>query len=233
MPIPILMYHQIDKPAGRGSPFRYLTVDPGNFQRQMKWLKRMGYTGLSMRDLQPYLAGEKTGKVVGVTFDDGFRNVYLHALPVLNELGFTATNYFVSRQIGGFNQWDVPVGVPHAPCMSKAEMLEWAAMGHEVGAHTLDHVHLAQVDLDEARHQITGSRRELEDMLGSTVDAFCYPYGDLSGDVRTIVEEAGFTTATTTQRGRATPEDDKLLLPRKIVRRTDGWLNVLRKSVTG
>ncbi|MBA8877161.1 polysaccharide deacetylase family protein [Phyllobacterium myrsinacearum] len=233
MPIPILMYHQIDKPAGRGSPFRYLTVDPVNFHRQMNWLKRMGYMGLSIRDLQPYLKGEKIGKVFGITFDDGFRNVHVHALPVLDELGFTATNYFVSRQIGGFNEWDAVVGVPHSPCMSKAEMLEWAALGHEVGAHTLDHVHLTEIGIDEARRQITDVRHELEDMLGSTVDAFCYPYGNFSGDIRQLVESAGYTTATTTQRGRATSHSDMLLLPRKIVRRTDGWLNVLRKSVTG
>lgn len=186
-----------------------------------------------MRDLQPYLAGQKTGKVVGITFDDGFRNVMTHALPVLDALGFTATNYFVSRQIGGSNMWDADVGVPHSPCMSRAEMLEWAALGHEVGAHTLDHVHLTEVSPDEARRQIADVRHELEDMLGSTVEAFCYPYGDFSGEVRQMVEEAGYTTATTTQRGRATPQHDMLLLPRKIVRRTDGWLNVLRKSVTG
>ncbi|QND51884.1 polysaccharide deacetylase family protein [Phyllobacterium sp. 628] len=229
MPIPILMYHQIDKPAGRGTPFRYLTVAPDNFRRQMKWLKRMGYTGLSMRDLMPYLLGEKSGKVVGITFDDGFRNVHTHVLPVLEETGFTATNYFVSNQIGGFNEWDAPVGVPYAACMSKAEMREWAARGHEVGAHTLDHVHLPAVSLSEARRQITDVRQALQDMTGEAVDAFCYPYGDLSPEVRQMVEDAGYTSATTTRRGKAQYQDDMLLLPRKIIRRTDGWLNTIRK----
>lgn len=226
------MYHQIAEPADPGSPFRSLTVHPKDFHRQMKWLKRMGFKGLSMRDLKPYLHGEKTGKVVGITFDDGFRNVHANALPVLQGLDFTATNYFVSRQIGGFNEWDAAIGVPYSACMDKTQMLEWAALGHEVGAHTLDHVHLTAVPTATARHQIADVRRELEDMLGNVVDAFCYPYGDVSGDVRNMVAEAGYTSATTTCRGRVRPQDDVLLLPRRIVRRTDNWLSVLYKCAS-
>lgn len=233
MPIPIFLYHQIDKPAGRGSPFRALTVDPRDFRRQMRWLKRLGFTGLSMRDLMPYLRGEKTGKVAGITFDDGFRNVFTNALPVLQELGFTATNYFVSRQIGGSNQWDAHLGVPYAPCMSKAEMLEWAALGHEVGSHTLDHTRLPSVASSEARRQITDSRHELEDMLGSAVDAFCYPHGGETHEIRQMVEDAGYTNATTVRRGRTRTQDDMLLLPRMNVRRQDSWLHFLRKCLTG
>ena len=101
MSIPILMYHQIDLPAPRGSRFRGLTVHPSSFRRQMTWMHRLGYQGLSMRDLMPYLGGERTGKVFGITFDDGFRNVHQHALPVLRQLGFTSTNYFVANHLDG------------------------------------------------------------------------------------------------------------------------------------
>lgn len=233
MPIPIFMYHQIDVPAKRGSPFRSLTVHPDDFRRQMKWLKWLGFTGLSMRDLRPYLEDGKPGKVFGITFDDGFRNVYDNALPVLQELNFTATNYFVSRQINGSNEWDVAIGMPYSACMSKKELREWAELGHEVGAHTLDHPHLTAIPLAVARQQITDVRYVLEDMFGGLVDAFCYPYGDVSTDIRNLVAEAGYNSATTTWHGRVHSRDDKLLLPRQIVRRNDGCLNVLRKCVTG
>lgn len=233
MPIPILAYHQIDLPAERGSPFRNLTVDPANFLRQMTWLKRTGWSGLSMRDLMPYLVGDKSGKVVGITFDDGFRNVHSNALPVLETLGFTATTYFVSRQVGGFNQWDAAIGVPYSACMSKEEILEWVNLGHEAGAHTLDHVRLTAVGKAEARRQITDGRHQLEDLLGSAVDTFSYPYGSVSIEIRNMVAEAGYSSATTTYRRRARYQDDKLLLPRRMVHGTDGWVNVLRKSLTG
>src|SRR5690554_840479 len=103
--VPILMYHQIGEPAAKGAPYRSLTVHPAAFRRQMNWLRRLGYKGLSMRELLPYVRGEKHGKVVGITFDDGYRNVYRNALPVLRHNGFTATNYFVVQQLGGGNVW--------------------------------------------------------------------------------------------------------------------------------
>ena len=59
MAIPILMYHQIDAPPARGSALRGLVVAPQSFARQMALLRLCGYRGLSMRDLEPYLQGEK------------------------------------------------------------------------------------------------------------------------------------------------------------------------------
>lgn len=227
------MYHQIDVPPKKGTPFRGLTVDPRRFRHQMTMLKWLGYTGLSMNDLKPYLAGNKTGKVFGLTFDDGFLNVFDNALPVLTELKFTATNYFVSRQIGGSNAWDSAVGVPPVACMSIAEIRHWIALGHEVGAHTQDHVHLTDISPVEARRQITDSRKELEDLSGTAVDTFSYPYGDVSPLVRGLVEEAGYSSAVTTQRGRARSEDDRLMLPRRNVRRNETLPGLLWKSVTG
>ena len=54
----------------------------------MQLLKWMGYTGLSMRNLEPYLCGERQGKVVGITFDDGYQNNLQYALPTLKKMGF-------------------------------------------------------------------------------------------------------------------------------------------------
>jgi peptidoglycan/xylan/chitin deacetylase (PgdA/CDA1 family) len=93
-----------------------------------------------MRDLIPYLQGNHKGKVFGITFDDGFRNVFEHALPVLNELNFTATNYFLSHQLGTSNTWDANQGVPKSELMSAAEMRQWSAAGQEVGSHAMEHV---------------------------------------------------------------------------------------------
>ena len=86
--IPILTYHQIAEAPPRGAVFRSLTVSPNRFRSQMYWLKRLGYQGLSMRELMPFLRGERCGRVVGITFDDGYLNNLSSALPVLQELGF-------------------------------------------------------------------------------------------------------------------------------------------------
>lgn len=230
--IPILMYHQVGQPAPRGTPYRGLTVHPTDFRRQMTWMQRFGYQGLSMRDLVPYLQGHKSGKVFGITFDDGYRNVYQHAMPVLNSLGFTSTNYFVAQQQNGSNVWDHEKGIPPSDLMSLAEMRSWAEMGHEVGSHTLTHVHLPKVSPEVARIQISHSKTELEQALGHEVTAFCYPYGDESPLIRDMVKEAGYTNATTTERGLVRPSDDMFGLPRVTVARSVNIFRFLQKCLT-
>ncbi len=71
--IPILMYHNIDYPPKQAG-MSGLYVHPGSFARQMAFLHYCGYRGVSLRELEPYLSGEKQGKVVGITFDDGYLN---------------------------------------------------------------------------------------------------------------------------------------------------------------
>lgn len=230
--IPILMYHQVGKPAAKGTPYRGLTVHPSDFKRQMTWMSRLGYRGLSMRDLMPYLSGQRQGKVFGITFDDGYRNVYLNALPVLMQLRFTSTNYFVVRQFDGGNVWDHEMGVPHSGLMSLEEMRHWAAAGQEVGSHTLDHVHLPQISPEIANYQINQSKLELEQALGAEVTAFCYPYGDENQQVRDMVRKAGYTNATTTVRGLARLDDDSFGLPRVTVARSTHIFRFLQKCLT-
>ncbi|WP_086056898.1 polysaccharide deacetylase family protein [Bordetella genomosp. 9] len=232
MSIPILMYHQVGALAPRGTPFRGLTVDTASFRRQMTWMHRLGYLGLSMRDLMPYLRGERSGKVFGITFDDGFRNVHDNAMPVLADLGFTATNYFVAGQLGGSNVWDHAHGVPSSPLMTVGEMREWAAAGNEVGSHTLDHVHLPLLDPVEARRQIAGSRQALEDAIGQPVTAFCYPYGEFTEAHIGMAREAGYENATLTKRGLANGNDDTMALPRVLVAGSTGIVSFLRKMLT-
>lgn len=226
------MYHQIGKPAPRGNPYRSLIVHPADFRRQMTWLRRFGYRGLAMRDLLPYLRGERDGKVVGITFDDGYRNVFQNALPILREQGFTATNYFVARQLDGGNVWDYDKGIAHSDLMSADEMRCWAAEGMEVGSHTLDHPYLPKLSPELADYQIRQSRTELEETVGKPVEAFCYPYGGLTPEIKSMVCNAGYTNATGTHGGLARVTDDVFALPRITVARSTNIFRFLQKCMT-
>jgi len=230
--IPILMYHQIGEPAPRGTPYRGLTVHPASFRRQMTWMRRLGYRGLSMRDLMPYLQGRKQGRVFGITFDDGYVNVLANALPVLRELGFTSTNYFVARRFGGTNEWDHANGVPPAPLMSLEQARAWVAGGQEAGSHSLDHPNLPDLDSQAALTQIQGSRLELQQALDVEVSAFCYPYGHETPALRDMVRQAGYLNATTTSGGLAGPADDLFGLPRVTVARSTHIVRFLQKCLT-
>ena len=231
-PIPILMYHQIATPPGRGVPFRNLTVAPERFARHMTRLQRLGYRGLSMQALQPYLDGERTGRVFGLTFDDGYRNVYDHAMPVLQALGFSATNYVVAGHTGETNAWDAGYGIAQTPLMSRSEMLAWIAAGNEIGSHTIDHADLSTLDAAAARHQIAGARSLLQDLLQQTIAAFCFPYGRYDDTHVELVREAGYDNATTIMRGRARPGSDLLRLPRVTVENSTHFPALLQKLFT-
>ncbi|WP_323117883.1 polysaccharide deacetylase family protein [Burkholderia alba] len=214
MSYPILMYHQIRALPPRSDPLRGLSVEPAAFRSQMKLFRLLGYRGLSVAELQPYLRGERRGKVFGISFDDGFLNVLTDAMPVLDELGFTATCYFVADRFGGTNDWDADGGSAGSPLMSSGDMIEWRDHGHEIGSHTLDHVALSRVPERMARLQVRESKRRLEALSERRVESFCYPYGDLNERVRDQVEAAGYRTATTTRRGLAGARDDPFALPR-------------------
>ena len=232
-PIAILSYHQTVAPPRRGTPVRSLVLPPRRFARQLFTLRMLGYQGLSMRDLEPYLRGEKTGKVVGITLDDGYLNNFVEALPVLRDLGFTATAYIVSTQLGGSNVWDHPKGVPAAALMDVAHLRAWVAAGMEVGGHTRHHVHLPSCDEPTARDEIAGCRRELEQALGVPVRSFCYPYGAHRPEHARMAREAGYATATTVISSRVRSGDDFMRLPRISVHLEDSLALLLAQVTTG
>lgn len=231
-PIPILTYHQIAVAPARGAAFRSLYVAPKDFSRQMAVLSGLGYRGLSMTDLQPYLAGERLGKVVGITFDDGYLNNLTNALPVLQRYGFSSTCYAVSQLLGGTNVWDRDVGIQQTALMSREELIQWVKGGQEVGGHTRHHVHLTALDDTSCRSEITVCKLELEAAVGQSVRHFCYPYGEYAQEHTDMVGEAGYFTSTTTQRGRCVRGEDLNALPRVPIVRSTSIFTFLMKIST-
>jgi len=229
-PIPILVYHQIAEAPKKGAPFRGLYVTPAAFSRQMALLKMLGYTGMSMTDLQPYLRGEKSGKVVGITFDDGYLNNLTNALPALQKQGFTSTCYVVDGLLGKTNVWDASIGMAQTPLMTAEQLLQWQAGGQEVGAHTQEHVDLMTVSEITAWKQIAKSKTDLQTLLAKQVNHFCYPYGKFDERHSTMARQANYATATTTARSRVMPGTNLLTLPRVPVLRSTSlpvfWLKI-------
>ncbi len=219
-PIPILSYHQTDIAPPRGTPYRGLVLPPARFARQMRVLRALGYRGLSMKDLAPYLRGDRSGKVVGITIDDGYVNNFEHALPILQSAGFTATSFVVSGQLGGSNVWDASIGIAPARLMNVPQLRAWLDAGMDVGAHTRNHVDLTECDPVRARAEIVQSRQDLEQALGVPIRSFCYPYGAYREEHVEMARAAGFELATTSDSARVRWDTDLLRLPRVTV-----WLS--------
>ena len=196
----------------------------------MWWLRWLGYKGLSMSQLQPYLSGKQVGKVVGITFDDGYQNNLHNALPALVKNSFSSTCYAVSGLLGQTNLWDAAIGISQTPLMNASELRIWTAAGQEIGSHTREHINLLKADDVASREDIALGKSELEAVLDQPVHHFCYPFGQYDARHVAMARVLGFLTATTTQRSRCHSGLDLLQLPRVPVLRSTTlpvfWLKV-------
>ena len=170
-----------------------------------------------------------------LTFDDGFENVGRHGLESLRENGFRAIQFLVADLLGKTNEWEQREGEARERLMDAAQVRDWLAAGHEIGAHTCTHPRLSQLPLAGAREEIRASKAKLEDCFGTPIRHFCYPYGDWNPAVRDAVAEAGFSTACTTRPGLNRPGGDPLCLRRLTARYLSrNWKNLwaaLRRSL--
>jgi putative peptidoglycan lipid II flippase len=217
----VLMYHSVD--TGE-DPYR-ITVSPDRFEKQMEWLKRRGLRGTSTRELLAAADRGCAGRLVGISFDDGYADVATHAFPVLARLGFTATVFLVAGKLGGCNDWD-KLG-PTKPLMSADQARTAARMGFEIGSHTLSHVRLSEANADVVRSEVVQSRERLEAVVAAPVRGFCYPYGDVANALE-IVRDAGYEYAVAT---RTTARKHRYALPRIYVGERDGALRLWAKLV--
>jgi peptidoglycan/xylan/chitin deacetylase (PgdA/CDA1 family) len=195
---PILTYHHVG-PRPHGARLKGLYVSPRLFNRQMGELEVAGFSTPSFdRVLEN---GPNLHRQVFITFDDGFRDVLEHALPVLGKRGFQGMLFLVSGLIGRTNEWQQRAGDVVEPLMRESEVRAWIAAGQRIGGHTRTHPRLTQLARDQAREEIVGGKKELEDRFGVAVEHFCYPYGDWNAEVRGLVECAGYRSACTTDTG--------------------------------
>ena len=207
------MYHSIEL-MPKKTVMRSLHVPPRRFQFQMWMLKILGYKALSLKNLKPYLDGEKHGKVVGITFDDGYRNNLINAAPVLTKYNFSATCYIVSESIGTSNTWDLDKGITQRALMNVDEINEWLNLGMDIGAHTKTHVDLTLVSEKQALIEIGDCKTELEKKFHVPVNDFCYPFGHFNAAVCNITKDSGYVSATSMKRGRVNSKSDMHILPR-------------------
>ena len=211
--IPILMYHSIES-MPHSTIMRSLHVPPRRFKFQMWLLKVLGYKGLSLRELKPYLDGEKKGKVVGITFDDGYQNILLNAAPILKKYNFSATCYIVSESVGSSNTWDLNNGITQRALMTETEINSWLELGMDIGGHTKTHADLTTISKLQAQNEISDCKSELEKKYKVKVTDFCYPFGRFNELVCNMTKDSGYLSATTMQRGRANSKSNKFMLPR-------------------
>lgn len=225
--VPVLMYHAF---TAEGERDRFV-APARSFERQMSLLKALRYRTISLRELAEALRRDQPlpRRSVVITIDDGYRDTYEIARPILRRHGFSATLYPVSGRLSEGNDWDDGGAASGRPLLSPGQLREMRGEGFEVGAHTRTHRSLAGLPPEESADEVERSRRDLEEVLGEPVATFAYPYGELDEEAVEIVGRAGFSGACTTQTRIARPGDDPLRIPRLEIMGSDSIRNFLRK----
>ena len=212
MSFQILLYHGLyrEREEIRGKPAREY-VSERDFRGQVRWLRENGYSLLTLGEcLSRSERGELPRRTVCLSFDDGKRSDLELAAPVLAEEGVRGTFFVIPGWLGNPN-----IMVPE-------EVRRLAGMGMEIGSHSMTHPFMSTLSPAEMDREAADSKRCLENLVGTSVENFSYPFGDVDRRSRDAVVRAGYRTACGTRRGANTPPWDWLLLRRWGMHETTG-----------
>lgn len=225
----ILMYHMISEPRA-GARFNGLRVSPAMFERQLRWLRQDGWQSFTVSELVES-AGELPAKSFAITFDDGYADNLLQALPLLQKYACKATLYLV---VDRFNRdWSVARKAHHdsgelmrEPKLSDTQVQTLLDSGcFELGSHSMTHANFLQLDAAAAQQELADSRQALEQRFGVEINSFAWPFGLYRADQLEQLAQAGYASAVTTTEGIESPELwQPLQLKRIKISGKDSWL---------
>ena len=189
--IPVLLYHSI------GTSGSVISITPSEFRVQMAYLNATGYKTISLTDFLGYLRSVTVSheKIVVLTFDDGFKNNYTEAFPILREYGFTATIFLTTDFLDRVCSWEKHDSIPRFPLLSWDEIKEMSDYGIDFESHTCSHPYLSRLTREEMRNELLESKMVIETALNKPVTFLCHPYGDSSRETQEAARECGYVGA--------------------------------------
>jgi peptidoglycan/xylan/chitin deacetylase (PgdA/CDA1 family) len=204
--VPILLYHRVsDRPD---DPF---AVSPGRFGEHVAAITDSGRTPLTMTEIAECLRGARAWpeRPIAITFDDGFTDTPA-AIGALRNADLRATVYVTAGTVG------VGDGLSADQVRGLAEFDEAV----ELGAHTVSHPRLDEINAGWARQEIADSKRVLESIIDKPIQTFAYPHGAYDVRARNLVIEAGFHSAAAVKNALSHDSDDPWAIARWTVMKT-------------
>ena len=185
------MYHSISDDNSN------LSISPTKFLEQMKFLSKSGYNSINFNQIY-----KENRKPIIITFDDGYKDNLINALPILKKYNFISTCFVVSDFIGESNKWDEKKnGYIYKELLSKNDLIEWSKNGMSIGSHGKSHKSLTKLDEEQIKSEIYNSKNEIQDFVGTNVDTFSYPFGQINKYSANTVKEI-YNFGVTTVRSR-------------------------------
>lgn len=164
-----------------------ITITVEAFKHFVEVIYRSGYTLCSMNQYLRSSCKDKEHSIV-CTFDDGYVGVFQHALPLMRQYGFTATVFVCTDYIGKLNNWNLKDKVSRLH-MNLSQLRNLQEAGWEIGSHGANHCSLLRLDEVSLENTLALSKSLLEELLGTPIHSFAYPYGDSNQFVQNIVKK--------------------------------------------
>ena len=203
--IPVFLYHSVeDHPRRRDQ--RY-TVSRAHFAAHADALRASGRLPVRISELAAGLRGVRPlpERSFAITFDDGFANTY-DAVEELVRRDLPSTVYVTTGEVGAPNR------------MSQSQLVDLVHLSSvELGAHTLSHRRLDELDDRDLADEVTASKAQLEDLTGMDVGSFSYPHGAYDLRARDAVIAAGYSSAVAVKNAVSHPHDDPFAIARWTV----------------
>lgn len=233
--LPVLMYHRVGEVSDQQGS-RY-AITPDGFAAHMQALARAGYHAIDIETFIAWLDGgaELPEGAFLLTFDDGFRGVRDHALPLLERLKWPFTVFLVSDLIGAEDAW-VKTASPLRstyPLLDAEEIRDMQQRGCSFHSHTRSHADLPTLNDAELTDQLKGARQALGELLGHSVDYLAYPFGHFDERVEAAARAAGYRAAFSTRTGFNRPDVERFSIRRLDVYGSDSPAMLLRKIRLG
>lgn len=209
--VPILMYHYLSDPPADADVYRLdLSVSPQAFREQLTYLRDNGFVTVDFYDLSQAITGNQPlpPRRVLLTFDDGHRDHYTNAFPLLKEFGMKATFFIITDLAETWNE-------NHLTWPMIEEMSQ-AGMRMEI--HTKSHFNLGGKSRKFIWEEIEGSQKVLAQHIGYQPRYLAYPGGSYDDQVLGIVRELDLWGAVTTRWGWDQSYEKRYTMPRLRIR---------------
>lgn len=222
--VPIVMYHYVEYVQDKNDKLRIsLNTTPYVLENEIQTLIAAGYNFITNSELADVLDGKTNlpANPVLLTFDDGYRDFYTDAYPILKKYHVKATNYVIAGFLNRKNH------------LLTSQLQEISKDGLvEIGAHTVNHVWLKSLPLKTVSDEVFQSKEILEQLINKPVVSFAYPFGAFDDQAIKVVKDAGFRSAVSTIPGVNQNQEDRFYMFRLRPGGSTGksFLNILNQT---
>lgn len=178
----VLNYHKI------ANEHKSLSVTLDDFEQHMKWLQEYGYTCITPGQLYDFVANgaELPEKPVLITFDDGYKDNYTNAFPIMKKYGMKGTIFVVTGFLGVYDNY-----------LTWEQAKELLDAGFNIESHTYSHKSMTEASDEDISKELVKSRQTIKEKLGIDSDFMAYPTGTYNLHIAELVKEAGYKGAFT------------------------------------